>query len=742
MAEFNKKHIMVFGAVSDFNYENRLNLLRERKLEQTKWKINHLANMDEDDYGSVPPPEDFHFEPECNDPVNHTFYGAELWSKNYSDLLKIHPVYIDLNDVLCGRFMFILQRFRPFESVVSDKNLEMAPIFNYDWLKPDQERYGLLPGIGKMHHFAPDYRIGLTLGWKGLREKVEHYQAINTSEESRELYKAELLTLDGIHAWMSNMIDALAETENGLPEGAVRENVHRMRLCNEWIRENPPRSFLEACQWIAWFNIFNRTYDRAGSGCQLDEILMPYYRKERDAGTITPEDATFILACLLLNDPIYYQIGGPHRKTGEDLTNELSFLILEAIHRLKTSANVTIRYFDGLDRRLFLRGLEILMEDRQACPRFSGNKALVEGFMKNGYSAELARDRIAVGCNWMSLQGLEYTLNDLVKVNMAKVFEVAFHECADAGILSTERMFDCFTRHLERAVYCLKEGIDFHLKNQYKNAPELVLNLCSHGPIEKGLDASHGGVDYYNICIDGAGIADVADSLGAMEQRIERERVITWRQCFEAVKSNYEGKEGRYVQAVLSSAGRYGAGDTLSDAWALRVSRQFTQIVTGSRTPDGYITIPGLFSWANTIVFGKVVGATPNGRKAGEPINQGANPHPGFRKDGAFSAMGNAIAMVQPGYGNTAPWQLELSPMIVDNDEAIENIAAVIETHFELGGTLININIMDGEKVREAYRDPSAYPDLIVRVTGFTAYFSALSPGFRKMIVDRIVTDQ
>jgi formate C-acetyltransferase len=742
MAEFNKNHIMVFGAVSDFTYENRLALLRERKLEQTKWKMKHLANMDEDDYGSVPPPEDFHFEVECNDLVNKTFYGAELWSRNFSNLLKIHPIYIDLNDALCGRFMFILQRFRPFESVVSEKNLEMAPIFNYDWLRQDQERYGILPGIGKMHHFAPDYRIGLTLGWKGLREKVEHYQKINQSEESQELYKAELLALDGIDAWMRNMTDALTDLENNLAPGAVRDNVQKIRECNEWVRENPPRSFLEVCQWIAWFNMVNRTYDRAGSGCQLDEILLPYYNREIEAGTLTKEDATFILACLLLNDPVYYQIGGPHRITGKDLTNEISYLILEAIHLIKTSANVTIRYFDGLDRRLFIRGLEILMEDKQACPRFSGNKALVEGFMKNGYSAELARDRIAVGCNWMSLQGWEYTLNDLIKVNMAKVFELAFHECADAGILDTESMFEHFASHLQRAVHCIKEGIDFHMKHQYKNAPELVLNLCSHGPIEKGLDASHGGMQYYNICIDGAGIADVADSLGAMQQRIENEHVISWQQCIEAVKNNFENQEGKYVQTVLSSAGRYGSGDSLSDVWAKRVSREFTDIVTKERTPDGYITIPGLFSWANTIVFGKAVGATPNGRKASEPINQGANPHPGFRKDGAFSAMGNAIAMVQPGYGNTAPWQLELSPTIMDNDEAIENIAAVIETHFELGGTLININIMDNEKIREAYRDPSKYPDLIVRVTGFTAYFSALSPGFRKMIVDRIVTDQ
>ena len=742
MDEFDKRNIMVFDAAADYTYQKRLDVLRERKSDQTHWKIQNTANMDEDDYGSVPPPEGFRFVPECNDPENHTYYGAGSWSRNFCNLLRVHPVYIDLNDALCGRWMFILQRFRPFESAVSKKNMEMAPVFNYDWLKPEQELYDLLPGIGKMHHFAPDYRIGLTLGWKGLREKVESCRKKNLSQESRELYDAELLTLDGIHSWIRHSIEALGDVEKRLPDGAVRENVRRVRACNEWVIDNPPRTFLEACQWMAWFNMVNRTYDRAGSGCQLDIELLPYYRRDVSAGVLTPEEAKFILACLLLNDPVYYQIGGPDSETGEDITNELSFLILEAAHKLKATVNLTIRCFDKLDPRLFSRGLEILMEDRQACPRFSGDRALVEGFMKNGYSVQLARRRIAVGCNWMSLPGLEYTLNDLVKVNMAKVFEVAFHECADAGAFSTEEMFGCFEKHLSRAIGCLKQGIDFHLRNQYKNAPELVLNLCSHGPIEKGLDASHGGMEYYNIAIDAAGIAVVADSLAAMQQRIETEKVITWRQCVEAVNGNFEGADGRYVQAVLSSSHRYGYGGTNADEWALRTSKLFTHLVADTRTPDGYLTIPGLFSWANTIAFGKTVGATPNGRRAGEPINHGANPNPGFRKDGAFSAMGNAIAMVQPGYGNTAPWQLELNPTILSGDEAIRNIAAVIETHFEQGGTLININIVDGKKIREAYRDPSKYPDLIVRVTGFTAYFAALSPEFRKMIVDRIVTDE
>jgi pyruvate-formate lyase len=732
---------MVFPAASDYTYRNRLDALRSRKNEQTQWKIRNTAGMDEDDYGSVPPPEGFRFAPEFNDSENQTFFGAELWSRNFTNLLKVHPVYIDLNDALCGRWMFILQRLRPFESAVSNKNMEMAPVFNFDWLRHDQKLYDLLPGIGKMHHFAPDYRIGLSLGWKGIREKVREYREKNLSPESRELYDAELLVLDGIRTWLEHAVEALKEAERNLPEESVRENIGRMRACNEWVIDHPPRTFLEACQWIAWFNLLNRTYNRAGAGCQLDVELLPYYRRDIAAGVLTPEEAKFILSCLLLSDPVYYQIGGPDGRTGEDVTNELSFLILEAAHDLKTTVNLTIRCFDGMDRRLFRRGLEILLEDKQACPRFSGDKALVDGFMKNGYSVELARQRIAVGCNWMSLPGLEYTLNDLVKVNMAKVFEVAFHECADTGVLGTEEIFQGFAKHLQRAVDCLREGIDFHLRNQYKNAPELILNLCSHGPIEKGLDASHGGMDYYNIAIDAAGIAVVADSLGALQQRVETEKILTWDQCVEAVRSNFGCDDGEYIRAVLAASCRYGHGGTLADRWALRLSRLFSQMVAGARTPDGHLTIPGLFSWANTIAFGKTVEATPNGRKAGEPINQGANPNPGFRKDGAFSAAGNAVAMVQPGYGNTAPWQLDLDPMIMDNDEALGNIAAVIDAHFELGGTLININIFDGKKIREAYEDPAKYPDLVVRVTGFTAYFSALSPEFRQMIVDRIIVD-
>ena len=565
---------------------------------------------------------------------------------------------------------------------------------------------------------------------------MESYKAACSDEEALQLYNAEIDVLRGICNWISRTINEIDRMESLETDPLRRDNLRKMKEANSWILGHPARTLREACQWIAWYNMAERTYCRAGAGCQLDQILRPYYEADKANGQ-TDDEARFIIACLLLSDPHYYQIGGPDRD-GNDNTNPLSFLILEATHEMKVSTNITIRVFDGMDKRLFRRGLEILFEDKKAYPRFSGDKALVSGFMRNGYPAELARERIALGCNWMSLAGKEYTLNDLIKVNMAKVFEVAFSEYTGSN---TEKLYQLFVKHLQKAVDCLREGIDFHFKHQYKNAPELLLNLISYGPIEKGRDASHGGMDYYNIAIDGAGLATVADSFAALEEKVEREKKLTWDTCREVIKNNYEGPNGVRSHVIFSSASKYGYGGTCSDHWAKRISYDFTHIIADSRTPDGYLTIPGLFSWANTVPFGRTVGATPNGRYAGEPISHGANPNPGFRRDGAFTAMAKAIASVQPGYGNTAPFQLELNPMITDREQAIENVGAIIKTHFDLGGTLVNVNIIDADQIRAADKNPELFPDLIVRVTGFSAYFATLSPDFRKLVVDRIVND-
>lgn len=705
-------------------YAGRLARLVAKKKEQTLAKYRRFGKADEDDYGYVLPPEEFMRT--FRFPVldeNGSFHGVSAWAKNYRALLEAHPVYVDPDDALAGRWMFMMSRMR------AGYQLSLAPFpVDYSFLHHDQELYDLTHGIGKDAHFAPDYRIGLSLGWGGLTRKVERsLEAHKFDPEAVELLNAELEVLAGIRNWIHRTAMA-AEGE--------------LRRINLRLENDPPETLREACQWIAWFNMASRTYNRDGAGGQLDEILRPYYERDIAAGRIDDEDAVYYIACLLLNDPHYYQIGGP-APNGKDQTSRVSFLILEAAHALKTPCNLTIRVHDRMDEKLFRRGVEILLEDNLGYPRFSGDNALIEGFMRNGYSIELARERIALGCNWMSIPGREYTLNDTVKINMMKVFEVAFNEIADSGKFSLGALHECYRKHLARAALCIAEGLDFHLAHQYRNEPELLLNLLCYGPIEKGRDASHGGVDFYNMCCDGAGLAVVADSFAALQTQVVERKRIAWKECVEAVRSDFRNENGEQIRRLLASSPRFGHGGTCADEWAVTLTHDFAEAFpNGRRTPEGRLIIPGLFSWADTLRFGKTVGATPNGRRAGEPSSHGANPCPGFRKDGAATAVAKAVASVQCGYGNTSPLQLELDASFVNCADPVGRLMALFRTHFKLGGTLINVNIVDAKTLRAAQKEPEKFPDLIVRVTGFTSYFIMLSPEFRDFVVKRIIEEE
>jgi pyruvate-formate lyase len=712
-------------------YYDRIKYLSSKKVQQTQDKVKKYGFMDEDDYGTVTLPEDFHWKPIPNH-INGSFYGDKGWAENFKSLMEVCPVYVDPMDALAGRWSVFLSRMR---------KVNWLPEHDYSFLKEEQVKYNIDPGIGADTHFAPDYKIGLKLGWKGLLEKVRYYKSIN-GEEKNEFYEAEEETIHAVQRWIRRTLDKIYELEITQVNEDLKQNLRAMAEVNEWVIGNPPRTLREACQWISWFNLVSRTFNRDGAGGQLDELLRPYYEADIKAGLIDKEDAIYYIACLLLGDPHYYQVAGPDT-TGKDVTSEVSFLILEAAHRLNSSNNITIRIHDDLNRELFIKSVKYLFEDKKGWPRYSGDKALVEGLMKNGYSAEIARQRIAVGCNWMAIPGREYTLNDCVKINTVKVFEVAFNEMIEdkESEPSIKSLFDRFEKHLRAAVLCTARGIDFHLAHQKDNSPELLLNLLCYGPIEKGRDVSDGGVEFYNMCIDGVGLATVADSFAALEQRIENEKRLSWNEIYEHINNNYSGTKGERAKLMMKASEKYGQGNSLGDKWADKVSYLFTDIVKEKPTPQGRNLIPGWFSWSRTITYGKKVGATPNGRLSGEPVSHGANPEPGFRKDSAPTAMARAIARIQPGYGNTAPMQLELDPGISKQEGGIEKVASLIETHFKLGGTLLNINIIDADKIKQAHKDPSKYPDLVVRVTGFTAYFAALSPEFRQLVVDRIIQE-
>lgn len=732
-------------------YQDRIKSMRDTKIKHTIEKRKQNGYTDLDDFGTVPISKGYCVEPWYNS-TNGSFYGYDGMCENFVRVLNAHEPYIDPMEMLCGRWRDMLVNYRGDLHYMPDwlknnqKNLEFIQNgatnqwskrwdeqrFPYDHLKPLQEKYNITSGIDADAHFACDYRIGFELGFGGLLEKIRKYREINT--EKKAFYDAEERCILAIMDFVQRHIDKINEMIPNEQRIEIKENLIKMKKVCENVKYDAPKTFHEVCQWTAFFNCASRIYTRDGAGFQLDTLLLPYYENDVKNGILDDETAKFLIANLLLIDPHYYQISGVDEDDA-DLTNHLSYLILEAADSINISCNLTVRVHENCDKNFLKKAVYYLFKNKNGWPRFCNDKALCDGYMRNGVSKSVARERIAVGCNWMCVPGKEFPMNDTVKINIAKVLDVSLKDMKSETKQSSERLFEIFKMHLKKAIEVTAEGVNHHIDHMWEVTPELVMNLMMHNTIEKGEDISQ-VAELYTVGVDGAGLAVVADSFGAIETRIEKEKIITWDELYEALENNFEDER---IRLILNSSPKYCQGGTVSDVWAKRITDDWVKLVKEQKMPEGRTLVPGWFSWSRTIEYGSKVGATPNGRRAGEPISHGANPNAHFRQDGAPTAQANGIASVQCGYGNTAPLQLEFDPQITIEDGGIERVLNLILTHFKQGGTLININILDGDKLMEAHKNPEKYPDLVVRVTGFTAYFASLSPEFRQLVVDRFL---
>lgn len=752
-----------------YSYADRLKEMRETKIRHTLEKRAQNGFTDLDDFGTVPITPDYEVEPWYNS-ANGSFYGYDGMCENFERIMDAHPPYVDPMEMLCGRWRDMLVNYRGDLHYMPDwlkkkpKTMEFMKSatnqwskrwdeqrFPFDHLKPLQEKYNIQTGIDGDAHLACDYRIGFELGFGGLLEKLEKYRGINMDKQ--DFYDAEIRCVKAIINFIQRHIEKIDEmigelsqkvvdgheaagAENNLREEdrLVLANLKEMKSVCEKVKIGAPQTFHEVCQWTAFFNCASRIFTRDGAGFQLDELLYPYYEKDTKAGILDDEKAKFLIANLLLIDPHYYQISGVDEKD-QDMTNHLSYLILEAADSINITCNLTVRYHEKCDREFVRKAVYYLLKNKNGWPRFCNDKALAEGYMRNGVDKKTARERIAVGCNWMCVPGKEFPMNDTVKINVAKVLTVALEQMKCEKEKSVARLYEIYKDHLAKAVKVTADGINLHLDHQWEVTPELIMNLLMKNTIEKGEDISK-CAELYTIGIDGAGLAVVADSFGALALRVEQEHVLTWGQVYEALENNFAEERTRLI---LNSAPKYCQGGTVSDAWAVELTKSWVAAVRAQEMPDGRQLVPGWFSWARTIEYGSKVGATPNGRRAGEPISHGANPNPHFRTDGAPTAQSNGIASVQCGYGNTAPLQIEFDPQLAADEKGIDVVLNLVQSHFKQGGTLININVLDKEKLLEAHENPDLHPDLVVRVTGFTAYFASLSPQFRQLVVDRFL---
>ena len=718
-------------------YQHCIDEIRKTKQGFTDQKIAQRGYHDIDDHGYVPWPEPIPFERKSNHPSGGC-YGPKCIGENFRAWLNVHPAYIHPHSALAGCWIGGMRGvggWRP-----EDKPTHLYPL---------HKEYNIqYTGIGGMNHLGPDMRIGLDLGWGGVLKKIRHYRDLNRPTDT-SFYDGEEQLVLGVQEWMARHVTKAREMAAAEADAWVKQNLLEIAAMNEWLIDNPPRTLREACQFLAWFQSIDRMWAAGGAMGQLDELLRPFYEADKQAGRITDdEEVVWYVASLFFNDTHYSQIGGPG-PDGHDVTSRMSFLILDAMHRLKIPANLAVRVHDGLDPALMRQAVKRLFEDGTGAS-YSCATGLDEGFSRNGVPMALSRLRAKVGCNWTALPGIEYCLQDVTRLCLVSPFQHAFADqdsrsLEDSGNLDPiEALWERYVHHLSICVDTIKQGFDWHLAHHANNSPEIVLNLFCHGPIERGLDASAGGVDLYNMTCDGVGLATVADSFAAIEQRVVKEQRLTWQQLAQHLADNFAGVEGEKVRLMLRNIPRYGSGGARADVWAKRVSDLYTHLVKDTPTPKLRINvIPGLFSHGIVGMLGKNLGATPNGRRAGEPIAHSADPDPGFMTGGisAPTAKAVAVATVQPGWGNSAPLQVDFDQRLAREMGGIEAIESFIRAHNAQGGTLVNINVLSRDQLLEAHKDPSKYQDLVVRVTGYSAYFRALSPEYRQQIVDRFLAE-
>ncbi len=359
--------------------------MRDTKVAHTLAKREQNGCTDLDDFGTVPISEGYFVEPWYNS-SNGSFYGYDGMCENFCRILDAHEPYIDPNEMLCGRWRDMLVNYRGDVHYMPDwlkKNPKIQELMNsatdqwskrwdeqrfpYDHLKPLQEKYNIQTGIDGDAHFACDYRIGFELGFGGFLEKIEKYRKVNPDKKA--FYDAEERCVKSIIAFVQRHIDKLEIMIAEEKDEAIKANLQEMKTTCENIRYNAPSTFQEVCQWTAIFNCAARIYTRDGAGFQLDGLLYPYYERDVKAGILDDEKAKFLIANLLLIDPHYYQISGVD-ENDKDMTNHLSYLILEAADSINIAANLTVRVHENCDKEFLRKAVYYLLKKRKITCQF------------------------------------------------------------------------------------------------------------------------------------------------------------------------------------------------------------------------------------------------------------------------------------------------------------------------------------------------------------------------------------
>ena len=629
---------------------------------------------------------------------------------------------------------------------------------------------GAVPG-----HLIPNYRKVLQKGFSGILAEIEERLAAERSPEKRAYLNALKISSEAPRILAERYREVI---ESALLKEEDPERKGELVRMSEIVGRVPyerPRSFWEALQAL-WFThmlvMAAESYPGAGlSYGRIDRYLYPFYINDIERGVLTREFARELLHCFWIKHNYVYDYQGRTARNqgvnsgfgqlitlggcgpdGEDLSNELTMLMLEVIDELnllepKPNIRIHRRSSDELLHRVAL-----MVKKSQGAPFILNFDELsMQGLVFQGVPAEEAWDYAPVGCLENTMQGNDRSGTVDVNLNLAKAVELALNDGRDlqsgrqvgprtgdpVSFNSEEEFNRAFYRQLG---FILEQIIDLaseadRIRAQYDPVP--YLSLLVDGCIGQAVDVNRGGARYKFITVEGVALATAADSVSAVRKLVYQEQAVPVKKLVEALRSDFAGEE-ELRQTLLNRAPKYGNDDPFADGIAREISRWWTEKAmtrlspaTGRRFRGGYL------SWNYWISYAPLTASTPDGRRRGEALSNGVCPVNGADRAGPTAVVRSVRNLGLETAPNGASHTISFHPSLLRDEEHLAKFTGFLRAYQETGGTALQINLVDPEMLRRARDNPAEYTNLLVRVTGYNAYFVHLGAEIQEEIIRR-----
>ncbi len=602
-------------------------------------------------------------------------------------------------------------------------------------------------------HAAPDYPTVLRVGLGGLKAHVEEALAEPRSRQQENFLHSVSVGLDGVSRHIRRWA-AAAETEaTSSPEWTEILTAQAAQLRR--LSEEPAVNFWDAVQLTYLLHaIFQMDERYAMALGRLDQYLYPYYQADLSAGRLTEAEAQAILDHLFAKlahrgDIQNIAVGGVDAE-GNDAVNDVTYLCLEACKRVgQPGGNVTARV-SGTAPIEYLKKCVEVIRTGIGFPAIFNDEVEIPALLACGHPLEDARNYCFVGCIEVYVPGRHAPWSDS-RFNLPRCVNLALWDGFDtvlerqAGLHTGEaESWDAFySAFLAQMRAGLKEhiaGLNAIKQAADDRADDLTSPLLSaffDDCISRGQDIAAGGARYpANHGVACMGIGTTADALMALKRFVYEEHRFTLEEMRRMLAGNFVGYEVER-RLLLTGAPKYGNDDAEVDAIAAEVAEVFGKACLAYHTPRGGQYWSLMAANVSNIYAGKEVGATPDGRLAFEPLSDAASPSFGRDRHGP-TAVARSVAKLDyrwhPG-GNVI--NMKFHPSALAGDAGLSALAALIRTCFDLGGIQLQFNTTNRELLKEAMDNPEAYGDLVVRVSGFSAYFTRLDREVQEDILAR-----